>query len=224
MNEIFNLYNELLEKAKPSYGETHGLQILHKGAKTDTDSILFVGRENRGHGNKISNFKEPIKDFVENDFKWLNNSYKYSGSPFWRVIGKSLNKITGEPYNEKIFQRIYWTNIFKISPHERKPNDNKTRLFQTEASKKILLKEILYLKPRAVVFLTDDWVRSYLDDWKVKGYIAEIKSNDELKYYNLESKFLFENINIPVIVLPHPQNKSSGASEQVLIQHIANKI
>ncbi|WPZ00074.1 uracil-DNA glycosylase family protein [Christiangramia sp. OXR-203] len=224
MDQILNLYNELLEKSKPSLGQTHGIQILHKGNNVDDNSILFVGRENRGHGNRITNFDKPINNFITNDFKWLNDSYKYTGSPFWRVIGKSLNKITGELYNVGIFEKIYWTNIFKISPHERKPNNNKTRLFQASFCRKLLLEEIIYLKPKAVVFLTDDWVRSYLDNWEQKGMISKIESNNKLNYYNLQFQFVLDEKNIPALVLPHPQNKSSGASEQELIDHIAKRV
>ncbi|MEO2072746.1 MAG: uracil-DNA glycosylase family protein [Zunongwangia sp.] len=224
MNEIFRLYNELLDSAKPNFGQTHGLQILHKGRKINEDSILYVGRENRGHGNRIANFNKPINNFITNDFKWLDDSYKYSKSPFWRVVGKSLSKITNKPYNVEIFERIYWTNIFKISPHERRPNNNKTRLFQTDLCKRILLEEIMHLRPKAVVFLTDDWVRSYLDDWKQKKVISKINSDFELGYYNLHFQFNFEENKIPAIVLPHPQNTSSGASEQNLIDHIAKRI
>ena len=224
MEKINQLYNELLSISKTYYGRTHGLQILHKGLHTDKDSILFVGRENRGHGNKIENFKDPISGFITNDFKWLNDSYKYSGSPFWRVIGKSLNKITGEPYNADIFEKIYWTNIFKISPYQRRPNTKRTRDFQAEICQNLLLEEITFLKPRAVVFLTDYWVNDYLEKWAKERKITTVASDQNLPYHNKSFEFLTEKGPVPAIVLPHPQNKKSGASENELINHIFRTI
>lgn len=224
MDKINQLYNLLLEKAEPKYGESHGLQVLHQGKNIDENSILFVGRENRGHGNKIGNFTKPVDGFITNDFKWLNNSYKYSGSPFWRVIGKSLNKITGESYNAEIFEKIFWTNIFKVSPHERKPNTKKVRAFQADICQELILEEIRYLKPKAVVFLTDDWVWDYLGKWKNQKAITPWAKDSSKGYFNLSFTFLTTNGEIPAIVLPHPQNTRSGASENDLVNHISNSV
>jgi len=221
LENIIHLYNQLIQNSKPIYGETHGLQILHQGKNTDKNSILFVGRENRGHGNKIGNYDKPVSGFVTNDFSWLNDSYKYTGSPFWRVIGKALNKITEEPYNAEIFENIYWTNIFKISPHERKPNTKKVRDFQAEICRDLILEEISYIQPKAVVFLTDDWVWDYLGKWKNQNAISPWEKDNTKNYFNLSFNFLTVKGKIPAIVLPHPQNTRSGASESDLVNNIS---
>lgn len=224
MDNIAKLYNSLIENSRSKFGNTHGLQILHQGKHTDENSILFIGRENRGHGNKIANFKQPVTGFIKNDFGWLNDSYKFTGSPFWRVIGKALSKITCDPYDAKIFEKIYWTNIYKISPHERKPNTKKVRDFQSDICCELILEEIRYIQPKGVVFLTDDWLWDYLGKWKHQNAISTWLKDNSKTCFNLSFSFLTENGDIPALVLPHPQNTRSGASESDLINYISKAV
>lgn len=220
--KIYNLYNGLIKLSEDNgYKNNYGMQKLHIGSECQTNTILFVGRENRGHGHSIGDYKGKISnEFVRTDFNWLKIEYPYTKSPFWRVIGKATSVILNQNYDLKIFKQVIWTNLFKISPVTKNANTKKTRNFQRKICWELLTEEIKFLKPKSVIFLTDYWVESFISYWEKNNLISNLQNVDESKYYLQKFEFNFGETKIPALVLPHPQNKKSGASEQNLIQDI----
>lgn len=213
MNHKLKLnYKKLIDKMSIKYGNTHGIFMLHRGKNTNNipKKILLLGRENRGHGNKLKNTKGYNKPII-GDLMWLKD--KYSKSPFWRVIGKALYRRYDLKYDSEIFENIYWTNLYKISPVLKKPNTGKSRKIQKELCVEILKNEILLVKPDYIIAFTGDWVNSFKNSLGNKSIKQHNKS---LNSYDCK----LENHSFKLIALPHPQ----GKTEEPIIKFIYDNL
>lgn len=210
--KLESLYENFISEIQPIYGKSHGLFTLHKGKNSEVldKRILFLGRENRGQGNILENSKG-FK--IENDdLSWLKDKYKFTKSPFWRVMGKSLRDAYELKYTAEIFEHLYWTNLYKISPVCKNENTKKARQNQLENCKMILKQEILLVKPNIVVAFTGDWINAFKDVFNEK-----IKqTNKSIKTYNCD----IEGHQFTLLALPHPQGKTERPIINVIIKNL----
>ena len=203
-------YQELIEIMKQKYGDSHGLFEIHQGRKAEYSNpkILLLGRENRGQGNKLkdnSGYEKP----VVGDLGWLESSYKFTESPFWRVIGKYLHRKLGFKYDFQIYENIYWTNLYKVSPASKKANTKKSRKMQRSTCVDILKNEILLTKPDYVIAFTGDWINAFKDSFQNQSIK---QSNEACNTYNCN----LQGHNFKLLALPHPQ----GKKEEPIIKFI----
>ncbi len=198
--KLENLYSELIEEMLPKYGDTHGLFTLHQGKKIGQlpKQILLLGRENRGHGNFLKD-SDGFK-IETNDLGWLKDQYKFTKSPFWRVIGKSLRDAYSLDYTADMFENLYWTNLYKISPKGKKANTKSSREKQKPLSKKILREEIILTKPDVVVAFTGEWINAFKETFGVDFK----QNNSEMNRYQCN----IADHEFVLLALPHPQGKT----------------
>ena len=82
------------------------------------------------------------------------NQYNYNKSPFFQLCHKLMN-LYG--LSENWSERMAWTNLYKVAPYE-KGNPNNSLIRETlSGCASILRKEISYLRPTHIVFITDAW-------------------------------------------------------------------
>lgn len=210
--KLKNLYSELIEEMTPKYGASHGLFTLHQGKKTGQlpKQILLLGRENRGHGNFLKD-SEGFK-IETNDLGWLKDQYKFTKSPFWRVIGKSLRDAYNLDYTADMFEYLYWTNLYKISPKGKKANTKGSREIQKSLSIDILREEIILTKPDVVVAFTGEWIKAFKETF---GVDFKQKNSEKNRFHCKIGDHEFV-----LLALPHPQ----GKTELPIIDFITDSI
>ena len=129
--------------------------------------ILFVGRAVNGW--EIGFKDGTIDEIVDQVFESASNmgdiaagvvedqngnQYNYNKSPFFQLCHKLMN-LYG--LSENWSERMAWTNLYKVAPYE-KGNPNNSLIRETlSGCASILRKEISYLRPTHIVFITDAW-------------------------------------------------------------------
>jgi hypothetical protein len=145
--------------------------------------------------NRISNRDDEIK-WVEN-LSGNHKGYNSRRSAFWRII----KNVTKDLFDKKEWYKyIAWSNLYKFSPRKGNPNTELQKM-QKKHCIKILDKEIEYLKPNYIVFLTSSWEKFYLDHLGISKNIKEI-----IEWNNYKT-FYQKNNGIIYIRSQHPQGK-----------------
>lgn len=202
--------------------------------KSDTRLIVF-GRAVDGWRNSWQP-KSPVEDSLLKIFKvpeadksagcemnwilrnrndWLNAKngtqnefYNYRFSSFWcgtREVLKTLEK--DHVLNESEWpSRLVWSNIYKISPKRGNPQD-KLRSLQIPHCIKILQKEIQYLEPRNILFITGGWGRQILESIGIK---SETLTNKIVQYTGR-----YNGAKVVVAIRPERQKRTTWVNEVV---------
>jgi hypothetical protein len=216
-SKVMSLYSSLAVACPDTLKENHGMFVTHVGTELQKHPLMFVGRETNGQGGSFG-----FSTYVEKDLDWLGRGqgYEYSGSPFFRVVGKVLAGHHGIPYDRNAYERMVWSNLYKIAPTNRRPATQRMHQIQESTCIDLLAEEILDLEPCLVVFLTDWWLNPFLDKWNNDGLITS-PSKGSSDFFDIRFAFKKNDVLIPAIALPHPQNKSGNFREDTLIRLIS---
>ena len=111
--------------------------------------------------------------------------YNYNKSPFFQLCHAIISQYGfGDDWSE----RMAWTNLYKVAPF-RTGNPGNGLIRETLGScSRILRKEISYLRPTHIVFITDAW-------W----YKPNGKGLDEMAFVNEIGVDLYENTSEIII-------------------------
>jgi hypothetical protein len=175
----------------------------------ENERILFIGKSVNGWVNESLDinelFDEENKSRIVNrddEIYWVEKNdhptYNSNQSSFWRVIKMiSLDFYKKEDW----YNYIAWTNLYKLSPAiGGNPSSSLCNLQYTQCVK-ILDKEINYLDPKFVIFLTSFWERDYLELIGIN-----IEKNRLIKWDNHETYYQKYKNKI-YIQSKHPQAK-----------------
>jgi hypothetical protein len=133
--------------------------------------ILFVGRAVDGSWCKIkpgsaeeivdqifasamdtAQIGKGIVNYVDDDGN--EQQYNYNRSPFFQLCHAVMEQFGfGDDWSE----HLAWTNLYKISPCSGGNPNNKLISETLDSCACILRKEISYLRPTHIVFITGDW-------------------------------------------------------------------
>jgi hypothetical protein len=173
----------------------------------DTEmKCLFVGKSVNGwisysrNVDELFNIDNPERIVNRDDeIQWVK---WYNRSAFWRLI-KGVTKKIFNAYDW--FNYIAWTNIYKFSPYNGGNPDAYLKRLQKNICIEMLDKEISYLKPKFIIFLTSNWESFYLNHINL-----ERKNNKKFvwgkPYYNYEVYYQKYN-DIIYIRSKHPERK-----------------
>lgn len=152
---------------------------------------------------------------LRNREKWLHAKdgtkdkyYNYKFSSFWcgtREVLKALEK--DHVLNESEWpSQLVWSNAYKISPKRGNPQD-KLRSLQIPQCIKILQKEIQYLEPRNILFITGGWGVKILESIGIK---SETLTNEIV-----QSTGRYKGAKVVVAIRPERQKRSRWVNKVV---------
>ncbi len=105
--------------------------------------------------------------------------YNYNKSPFFQLCHAIINQYGfGDDWSE----RMAWTNLYKVAPFSAGNPSNGLIRETLSSCARILRKEIAYLRPTHIVFITDAW-------W----YKPNGKGLDDMAFVNEIGINLYEN-------------------------------
>lgn len=90
----------------------------------------------------------------------IKNSYNHKRSSFWNGIRDVLKELEGDSEldtKEDWPSLLAWSNVYKISPADKGNPNSKLRRVQIPQCKVILQKEIEFLRPKNILFITGNW-------------------------------------------------------------------
>ncbi|TNE69290.1 hypothetical protein EP331_14540 [bacterium] len=234
IEELTPLYKQLVEVVeKTKHKNNVSGFIPHYGFEYESceyPKLLFVGKAVNGWGDKpnldYENWLNIDKTDRYNQLHWVkkcegqntfkeckdenNNYYNTRKSAFWRVIKRlSMNYFhedkTTIDSKGSWYEKIAWTNLYKIAPSNEGNPDLSMINAQQELCAKILAKEIEVLSPNVVIFFTSGWENPFKlhfpdlfrDSIKVAGFGRNKKYEIFSNVY--EGKLIIRTV--------HPQGK-----------------
>lgn len=132
-------------------------------------------------------------------------------SSFWSVTRAVLKEFGPD---ENPLSHLYWTNLYKISPHGRRNPSLSLCKLQGPACQEMLGVEIKLLKPRRILFLTGAWwANPFLRALKfVPRLVGTYSQVHQTGYLRLESGKLCS-----LVVADHPERtKRSVIAAEIL--------
>ena len=201
--EFKDIYKELEKKRKKiedEYGpsNTDGLFKTYVGKEYEPDSsksLMVVGKATAGW-DRIDAEGFVMEEVVTGEYN----------SAFWRFIIKLSTELNNTDYHKDALQRIVWSNIMKIGIYGGNPYGD-AYTYQRELCIELLKKEIEYLKPARLVFVTgDDYLYDVLQVIGIGKQIVCIddeKMKPEAYKLKLQPKSLIKNCS--VFLTRHPQ-------------------
>jgi hypothetical protein len=111
--------------------------------------------------------------------------YNYNKSPFFQLCHAVLNQYG---INDNWSSHMAWTNLYKVAPFKTGNPGNKIIKCTLDDCARILRKEISYLRPTHIVFITDGW-------W----YKPVGKGLNEMAFINETGVDLYEDITHLII-------------------------
>ena len=225
MEELKNLYSRLLNTINLNVDTFIENKIsIFNFAKGDNydNQILIVGRSVNGwyniHKHEVLLKQDEILNSIGNDdLNWTidqwgdTENYNTKKSPFWRLNKKIVDFYFGEDENN--FNKIGWTNLYKVSKAEG--NNPSVRLcnLQLEIAKEILKEEVRILQPKYIIFNTNfNWAYPFLKD----DINIEIKKLPENYYVEAIGSFYESKI----IIGQHPQRKPEKEQLDEIIKYL----
>jgi len=188
------------------------------------EKILFIGKSvNSWITNKLNMdilFDSKNEERIVNrddEIYWVerndNKHYNSNNSAFWRLIRNITKKyiLKNDWYNN-----ISWTNLFKISPWAGGNPSGYLQKLQSKICINILNKEIEYLNPKIIVFLTSYWETFYL-----KSIGLDLNKNKTVKWDKYETYYQIFNNRI-YILSHHPQGKKEELHVNAILKAINN--
>lgn len=225
-----NLYNRIGQIIDPSIF-SHFVAMKGSAYDLQKNRLMVIGRATNGWESLDCSSDKAFgeaaqKRFESTGFEWIKDcgngfengdGYYLNRSPFWRVIKKicmEMNLLTEE---ERWFESIVWSNIYKIAPKNsgekgKSMNPNGALCFeQINECRDILRKEIEAYKPTHILFITGyDWW--FCDG---EGYYGVDQIFDEChkidnKYVNGTARYVNGDIDVPVVIASRPERKNEG--------------
>ncbi len=151
---------------------------------------------------KFSSLVQSAKEFSNTYYPrenspldWVNKIWneKMCRSFFWNVTYKLINcykkglkNIPAQKedwlYKDDWYNNMIWSNLMKIAPTSERRNPNEEEWdAQLEFSKKLFQSEIIEVKPKYVILLTNwGWAKDFLED---KEFSIEKSENDFIEAY-----------------------------------------
>lgn len=217
MNEkVKELYEKIrLTGIEKGLEGSYGLFRTHIIESSDENSLMFVGRDTYCHPEDLIERSEYAVLRDSEGKNWTYDYCKGRGSQFWRVIGKIQVAYTGKPFDRRIFDNLYWSNLYKIVYKDKMTIDQKIKNLQADLCTDLLYEEIFDLKPKAAIFLTGDNIKKSLTKWENEGKITKpvvcrntgVKSSRSGAQYSITFNFVNDKKVVPALVLHHPQGK-----------------
>lgn len=122
----------------------------------ERDVTLLLGDRNADNG-EIFNCADQMR-WIEGQ-AGVREGYNTNSSAFWRVI----RKVSVNFYPEDWSSHVAWSNLCKVAPSGGGNPSNRLYSAQLDACLEILMEEIKFLSPRAVVILTgESWSGDFL--------------------------------------------------------------
>jgi hypothetical protein len=231
MNEkVRNLYEQIRNTAiKQGLEDSFGLFRTHIVERFDENSLMFIGRDTYCHPEGLIERTEyaVLKD--SDGTNWTYDYCKGRGSQFWRVIGKIQSAYTGKPFDRRIFDNLYWSNLYKIVYKDQMTIDHGMKDRQANLCTDLLFEEIFDLKPKCAIFLTGDNIRKSLTKWENEGKITKpvvckntgVKSSRSGAPYSVTFYFVNGKHVVPALALHHPQGKKEHPFVHISNEFIA---
>ncbi len=217
----YNQLIEILKEKKNDFPEDKISIFNFAKGKFYNNELLIIGRAVNGW-NEIDKFEihdalDEVKFNVVNDnLQWVidkwgkpNENYNTNRSAFWRICKSVATDLIGNKQDN--INYIAWTNLYKVSKHDRGNPSSRLMNIQFEQCKRIIELEIELLDPKVILFLTSwDWAKWFFAD----DDLEKIEIKKSFQYVEFVGKFK----NSIVIVGQHPQSKPEGPHcEEILL-------
>lgn len=145
--------------------------VIHYGKdfpKLPNDGLMFIGRATngvwtKGKGNFMEQFKLASRPEHIQNLQWVEDQFTKRRtycrkSAFWRVV-RSISK---ELYDSKWYDKIAWSDLYKVAPSSEGNPDKELMSLQKEKCIEILKLELKLLSPKYVVLFTGDWANDFI--------------------------------------------------------------
>ena len=222
MEKIVSEYERMLDKLFVSTNQYPERSLaMHTAAKGHQyGDLMVVGRAVNGWDVNIDNQNSSNKgDLLEvvdatlrnenwmGNLKWVTNrwgvndgKYNTKKSAFWRVVNELSDNFSDKTDNDLYFDSIVWSNLYKVAPEDGGNPSSKLRNVIFENCLNILREEIVFFKPKYVIFLTG---YEYWADRFIKGLGVESIGIPEMRFV----KYAGIYNNVRIIVAQHPMRK-----------------
>lgn len=202
--------------------------VIHYGVDFPSqlnDGLMFIGRATngvwtKGKGNFVEQYKLSFKPEHFHNLQWVEDQFSKQGtycrkSSFWRVV-RSISK---ELYDNKWYDKIAWSDLYKVAPSSEGNPDKELMSLQKEKCIEILKLELKLLSPKHVVLFTGDWAKDFLFHLNNNHHTTSIRSvtwGHNKKYcarvYKIGHTFF--------ILSEHPQGKSETEHTKCILNLI----
>ena len=196
--------------------------------------IMYVGRAMNGWETKWNEgtTKELVEQVFSNsmDMKTIsegivkdkcgNQIYNYNQSQFWQLCRQLMNLFGIEEYWSDY---VAWTNLYKVSPMKSGNPENEIIKKTIKHCANILRREVSYLRPTHIIFVTDSWwyEPKGIDENAFKNIIGVEVSNEEINNENkvesiIVGKGISENFHFSpkVVIIKRPEGKKGTIKDQ----------
>lgn len=227
--KLVPIYKKLL---KNSFKDicTFAIQWGKEFPKENNNGVLFIGKAVNGWitndqdvDSLFSNENSEKRIFNREDqIEWVNKSfgnkkgYNTKKSAFWRVI----RKVSSELYADNWYQKIAWSNLYKIAPWNGGNPGLKMREKQRPYCLEILKTEIKILRPEYIIMLTSGWEGFFIQELKKQNELKEVATEQWCGY---ETKMFIKD-KIKYITSPHPQGKKGQEHSEAIIKLMNIKV
>ncbi len=149
--------------------------------------------------------------------------YYVAKSAFWnytKSVWDILNNGKESTWNERWFEKIVWTNLYKIAPtivskicNEEKKDGANPNITECKTQQKICLellkKEIKYFKPTHILFVTDrdGWYKDFENQLEKYFDARNIKETNN-EYVKRTLDYIVDDIVCKVVVVCRPERKT----------------
>jgi hypothetical protein len=140
--------------------------------------------------------------------------YNPKKSNFWKVGVMVGSVLTGLEPGDLVLNRLYWSNIYKLSPHAGRNPGRLLRDSQAIACAAMLKEEITIARPKRILFMTGNvWANAFL---------SKVPDRQETsfggRYVEKTGFFSTDALEISYVVVKHPERKN----RQALVTEIRN--
>ena len=223
MKQARGEYSQLIQKlytCKEEYPESSMCIFNAKRGRQYANKLMVVGRAVNGWGDPTKNivkqnneeqpaFTESVLDYLETEttnFKEqmvaTSKGYNHNTSAFTRLKRSIAAKLITCNKSEANCN-IVWSNLYKVSPHDRGNPSDKLKKLQFDSCLSILKMEIEHYKPETIIFLTSyqkqRWAKPFLDRLEMVNMLQKPIGFVEFAGLYNSSK---------VVVGQHPQGKN----------------
>jgi len=187
----------LVGRALNGWGEDTSFKALEMVSKEAREKILDNTMKKSSSDSGC-----PIQS-LHDSWRKKDSKYKLNRSQFWSVAREVIKKFSTTAENEKWANYLYWTNLYKVSPEERRNPSQSLKLKIDSSSWKMLIIEIELLQPKRILFLTGQgWAEQFLKSTTFRA--SEVPQIRRV----FQTGFLpFHGGEAAVVVSDHPQAK-----------------
>lgn len=137
------------------------------------------------------------------------------GSPFWRVVGMVVRKLERIDDDAECWaSHVAWSDLYKVSPKRGNPSVG-LRVAQGRNCLQICRQEVLHLRPRSVIFLTEiDGERGWLKSFP--GLISNEQPSN-LPFICGTGKVVTDGYECKAVVAQHPQTRPEAVEANAIV-------